>query len=621
MTTLVERGRERGAATAREQTADAPVKRFPTFGVLLGVLVLVIECRTFAGLAQTEGTLFSPDLLIALAVYVILFGGLDLLLQLVLPGTGLALLPRSALVLGAAYVFARIIQGPLFFAPWGAAAAWSLAQIYVASLWARYLPLRWVPWVPSAAIAFWLVFSHSQAPPNAPPQPLQAQPASGPSFLIVVLDTVRRDHTSTYGYERETTPALDHLAARGTRFERAYSTSSWTLPAHASLFTGVLPERHGAHSEHVALGRDLPTLAGLLARNGYATAAFSGSPMVSHRTGLTRGFHHVEEFWARFVVRESLVGYRIFQVLCPIDRDKGGADVVAGAVEWLDQRDPSRPYLLFVNLFEAHAPYQAVPDRFRRAFGPSGASARRLETVGALGFWAQWHLIPFPRHLDQPLVDLLDGATAAADSYLAHLIRAVGDDVVVIVLSDHGDQIGEHDFWGHGLVLWEPLIRIPMVMAGPGIPDGEVVAEPASIIDIMPTVLGMAEIRNTSLPGADLRSLIAGIRESERILLAQQFHASLLIPRGWGGHHSPAAVRNLQARKAAAIAGSRKRIVMEDGTDISFDLLSDPDEIRALRDPGWILPLDLPRPDRRRSGRTSTDPGTAAALRALGYIR
>ncbi|MBW2494406.1 MAG: hypothetical protein JRE43_06610, partial [Deltaproteobacteria bacterium] len=131
----------------------------------------------------------------------------------------------------------------------------------------------------------------------------------------------------------------------------------------------------------------------------------------------------------------------------------------------------------------------------------------------------------------------------------------------------------------------------------------------------------MANLPDSNLPGADLRKAISGEWEPHRIIYAQQFRSRSLVPRGWGRHHSLETIEHLQSRKAAAISGTLKRIVMEDGIDVSFDLLSDPDEVRPLRDPGWTLPVDLPRPDRQHSGRNPTDPGTEAALRALGYIR
>ena len=606
--------------TSTEPTTKVTVKRFPVFGVLLGALTLVVECWTAVRLVKIDGSFSSLDLLVALVALVALFGGLDLLLQIFLPGMGLALAPRAVLIVFVSFGFTHLIHVPISFALLCVAALWALAQIWCASLWGRFLPFRWVTLGPAAVIAVRLFLILIPAPPEAPATPLSAEPASGPSFLVVVLDTVRADHLSAYGYDRSTSPALDRLAARGTRFERAYSTSSWTLPAHASLFTGLLPEEHRAHSEHLSLGHDVPTLAGLLASNGYATAAFSASPLISS-TGLTRGFQHVEEFWRPMLVREALTGYRIFQRMWPMDRDKGGAELVARSIEWMEERSPSRPCFMFVNLFEAHAPYHVVPVQSRRVFASTGVSLQQLENVGTLGFLAQIHGDLFPRRFDQHLTDLLDGAIAAADSYLSQLIDAAGDDMVIIVLSDHGDLIGEHDFHGHGLALWEPLIRIPLVLAGPGIPAGISVDDPVSIMDVMPTVLGMADLRAPTLPGEDLRKFIAGDRKAGRIIYAQQFQASRLIPLGWGRHHSPVTIRNLQSRKTAAVLGTWKRIVTEDGNDLTFDLVLDPAERHPSPMAGVSIPVHLPRPAAWHGTPHETDPDTNAALRVLGYIR
>jgi glucan phosphoethanolaminetransferase (alkaline phosphatase superfamily) len=251
--------------TSTKPTTKARVTRFPVFGVLLGVLTLVVECWAAVVFVKIDGP-FSPlDLLVALVALMALFGGLDFFLQIFLPGMGLALVPRAVLIVFVWLGFTHLIHVPTSFALLCVAALWALAQIWCASLWGRFLPLRWVTLTPVVAIALRLLSILIPAPPETPATPPTAEPVSGPSFLIVVLDTVRADHLSAYGYGRSTSPALDCLASRGTRFERAYSTSSWTLPAHASLFTGLLPEEHGAHSEHLRLRLDVPTMADLLA--------------------------------------------------------------------------------------------------------------------------------------------------------------------------------------------------------------------------------------------------------------------------------------------------------------------------------------------------------------------
>jgi arylsulfatase A-like enzyme len=160
-----------------------------------------------------------------------------------------------------------------------------------------------------------------------------------------------------------------------------------------------------------------------------------------------------------------------------------------------------------------------------------------------------------------------------------------------------------------------------MVLAGPGIPSGTVVEEPVSIIDLMPTVLGMADLSVPALPGVDLRDVIGGDGTTDRILYAQQFRNLTLMSRGWGRHHTPATVTHLQSRKTAAVLGTWKRILVEDGSDMTFDLVADPAELHPLRAAEEALPARLPRPAGRQHHVPDTmDPGTEAALRALGYI-
>jgi arylsulfatase A-like enzyme len=200
--------------------------------------------------------------------------------------------------------------------------------------------------------------------------------------VVVVLDTVRADHTSAYGYQRDTTPNLARLSARGIRFERAYATGHWSLPSHASLFTGLLASRHGAHTEHLALDSHHPTLAEFLARHGYETANFTGNAWIGPGTGMTRGFERNHESWRSYHVDIMLLANRVYYALMAPDWDKGGAETVAGIRRWFSERDTTRPYFLFVNFYEPHGPYQHVPRVFRRRFTDADLSLHALEAIG-----------------------------------------------------------------------------------------------------------------------------------------------------------------------------------------------------------------------------------------------
>lgn len=199
---------------------------------------------------------------------------------------------------------------------------------------------------------------------------------SGPSVVLVTLDTTRVDHLSAYGYERETTPNLDAFAQQAVRYRHAWSTSSWTLPAHASLFTGLYPSRHGAHyseqgdaalsevlniplARYVRAGRlpeDRTTLAEILAASGRRTGAFVAGPWLNRGFGLLQGFERKDDDVEQFGGRPA-------------------KEITDRALDWLDDLSDDEPYFLFVNYFDAHAPYdpkQVHPDlpNARRPFQP-----------------------------------------------------------------------------------------------------------------------------------------------------------------------------------------------------------------------------------------------------------
>lgn len=405
------------------------------------------------------------------------------------------------------------------------------------------------------------------------------------------------------------------------RFDRAYTTACWSVPAHASLCTGLLLTRHGAHDEHMSLDRGLPTPAEVLARRGYETAAFTPNPYVSSGTGLTRGFTLVEESWRGNILRQFLAAGQLWGRLGLRERDKGGAEVVVCVRRWLEGRGRSRPYFLFVNLLEAHAPYHEVPANFRTAFVPQGTPASRIEDIGRTSDDAQWLGRKIRAEDLSLLVDLLDGATACADHYLGQILDAIGEETITIVLSDHGEALAEHGLHGHMAGLYEPLIRVPLVMAGPGLPRGRTFPDPVSILDVMPTVLGLVGIGRIPSDGLDLRLAVGGLDFPQgRVVTAWQFRADRPTQL-WGLHRSAAELAEIRARKGAAVGRSLKRIVTQDGKDSGFDLVADPGEQRPFLGPLTGLSVEVPE---SRSApldpAEALDPAQRKALRSLGYV-
>jgi arylsulfatase A-like enzyme len=588
---------------------------WPTVGLALAAGLLVGDCLFVVGPYVSNfhmGSLW-PLLRSALAMYVGLFVALDLALQWlgpeparrsgwlrggVLLAVALALCvasgeARSIPLLGLAAGFAVLTLGRC---------TWPIAAL-------------------GAAIAMHPVFEpppNSEAPPLAEVR-LRADGTTPPSFLVVVLDTVRADRTSAYGYERDTTPNLAGLAARGVRFENAYATGCWSLPSHASLFTGLSASRHGAHNEHLALDARHSTLAEILARHGYQTANFTGNPWIGDGTGMARGFQHNHESWRSSWLDLMLLAKRVYGGLAAPDGDKGGSDTVSALELWLAERDPTRPYLVFVNIFEAHAPYQRVPRRFRRRFSRSGHSLRSLEAIGMRVLTATQNGNPLSEEDVVAGSDLLDGAVAAADAVLGQVLELVGEEPIVAVMADHGELFGEHTLFGHSNTLYEPLVRIPMVLAGEGLPAGLVVRETVSLLDIMPTLLAVADIPPpTAIDGIDLGALVGGgARLDTRPVAAEQFRPP--EAHGWR-RQRPGEIEHLLARKQAVIAGGIKRIIAEDGSDAGYDLRTDPGEERPFAGSGTRLPARVPVPEADRRP-VALDAVPRKMLQVLGYLQ
>ena len=271
-------------------------------------------------------------------------------------------------------------------------------------------------------------------------------------LLLVTLDTVRADHLGAYGYAAAETPNLDHLAQAGLRFDQAMSPVPLTLPSHASLLTGRLPLEHGVrHNGARPLAAGTETLATRLTTCGFDTAAFVGAFVLDHRFGLNRGFGHYDDDIARDPGRDLR-----------LEAERPASEVVDRALAWLAREEaaPARPQFLWLHLYDAHAPY-TPPAPFAE------------------------------RHPDQPY----DGEIAAVDAQLGRLLAAVrqrlGADVLVAVVADHGESLGDHGESTHGLLLYQPVLRVPLLLAGPGLPAGRTVATPVGLTDLAPTLAGL----------------------------------------------------------------------------------------------------------------------------------
>ncbi|MEO6445894.1 MAG: sulfatase [Gemmatimonadaceae bacterium] len=335
--------------------------------------------------------------------------------------------------------------------------------------------------------------------------------AGAPNVLFILLDTVRASAMSLHGYERSTTPEIDRLAAGGTVFDRAISTAPWTLPAHASLFTGEYPGLLSV-SFRSPLDDRQPTLAEHFRDAGYETVGFTGNlHYTGWDSGLTRGFLRWEDFvrnvtqtlrsgWigqSRFALQlmHARVRWQVGQafrqpefwvVPKPGGEERNAADMVDAVLRWQGER-ASRPYFAFINFFDAHEDYRPPAD-LRTRFAPE--PTRR---------------------------DLHDAEIFYIDRELGRLLRDLETrgalaNTIVVITSDHGEQFGEHKMSGHGNSLYMQLLHVPLVVRYDGqVPAGRRIDREVSLRDVGATLIQLAALPNAkSFAGTSLAGLWSG---------------------------------------------------------------------------------------------------------------
>jgi arylsulfatase A-like enzyme len=371
-------------------------------------------------------------------------------------------------------------------------------------------------------------------------------PVGSPNVLLIVLDTVRADRLSLYGYERPTSPTLERLAQRGICFQEARATAPWTLPSHASLFTGRWPHEL-AVKWATPLRGNFPTLAEYLGQQGYATAGFVANTLYcSYDTGLDRGFTHYEDYvlqhlspfrTARLVDltlktvadlsvalarrldagvfhpwQESLLASLLMRLEAH-DRKNAGL-INREFLDWLSQRPgPGRPFFAFLNYFDAHSLYLLPPGAEYR-FG------RKPRTQADYQLFEHWREIDksrMPPYYRSLMRDCYDNCLAYLDERLGELLdelqrRGVLDRTLVVLTSDHGEGLGEHDLFDHGESLYRTEVRVPLVIIPPaGIPP-RVVTEPVSLRDLPATIVDQVGLASGSpFPGRSLARLWQGL--------------------------------------------------------------------------------------------------------------
>lgn len=344
--------------------------------------------------------------------------------------------------------------------------------------------------------------------PDLSPPSVQASstPAQRkPNVVLITLDTVRADHLSLYGYSRTTTPNLDRWARQGVVFENAIAPSSWTLPSHSSIFTGLLPHQHGADwSGPIDTGRW--TMAEVLRAYGYDTGGFFANPYYGKAGwGMGQGFETFEDVsaFARHNLVATWAGIHLLQPyyyehVRPDQLDRIGASEMNRDVARWYQHLSGRPFFLFANYVDAHEPHFApapYDQRFGRLPRAVAEKAARLMSADATGNSTQQdHLSEQER---QSIVDGYDNSLAYLDVQVDDLLRSLASqpgwaNTLVIITADHGQAFGDHGFYGHGNTLYRELVHVPLIVLGPGVPAGRRIRDTVTTRKLFPTVLDVA---------------------------------------------------------------------------------------------------------------------------------
>jgi arylsulfatase A-like enzyme len=290
-----------------------------------------------------------------------------------------------------------------------------------------------------------------------------------PDVVLVSVDTLRPDHLGSYGYARDTSPTIDALAREGARFLAARSPAPWTLPAHATMLTGLLPGTHHAIEDGLAIPPDATSLAAALGGAGYRTGGFVSTLFVSELYGFERGFERFEDFDIRTMKAN-------------LSKETDASEVVDEALAWWATVPVGEPAFLFVHFYDAHYAYDP-PGAFGALFDrkPEKGDPRYRNYA-----WHKAH--PMDDRALAHQEAQYDEAIRYVDAEIGRLVAAAaGRNVLWVITADHGEELGERGSWGHAHTLYAEQLRVPLVVSGAGVRAQEV-AEPVGLQDLAPTI-------------------------------------------------------------------------------------------------------------------------------------
>jgi len=363
-------------------------------------------------------------------------------------------------------------------------------------------------------------------------EPTVYTPTATPrKVLVVLIDTLRADRLGSYGYGRPTSPTIDRLARTGTRFDNAHAPAPWTLPSTRALLSGQSPEAW-TPLDHIGTR---------LGAEGFATALISGNTYISRYVDMHLGWTWHE--------------YRLFS----------GADRQLDKMGEFLERHQGQDTLVVLQLMEPHLPYREPADLRNLWAGPTPDGLRDSFSVTDVRKWDKKGL------LDEAartwVSDRYDQNVRAADAAVDKALALMGEDTLVVIASDHGEELWDHGGFEHGHALWEELVRVPLVISGPGVPHGRVSA-PVGLRDVSPTLLGLLDLApDPDATGLDLRAVMNQDTDAHDVLNAR-----------------PLAFRDLLYRSDAVgvLVDGHRKWTFREGEEQVFDLAIDPAETAPL---------------------------------------
>jgi arylsulfatase A-like enzyme len=559
--------------------------------------------------------------------------------------TASVLLALAVLVLVGGYVNIQLLPSlldprSLLFDGLALAGAGGLGWLLV-----RILPARRAGLYETGAVLLAAVLLAGAALVSRETPPGAREPArprrDGPDILIVLLDALRPDHTSVYGYELPTTPTLESVAREGAVYLNAYAQSSWTKPSVATIFTGLYPESHGTHAISARLPEELETIPSLLRHHGYHTGVFAENSFVSRLFGFGKGVDRLV-CADPDVLAQTVLGHLLQQVavrfrplhvleaaargvngLDPQQRGKGpgGLELPAAFLSWVDEL-PAAPYFAYVHFMKPHAPYIAplpYDGRFGEPSGPGTDSPVDPPHVEGIAPFAHARAVSDAERT--ALIANYDERILFGDALFEKILdglrrRGRLERTAILVLSDHGEEFGEHGLWDHGHSLQEDVTRVVFLLQyPPRVAAGLRVTSPVRLLDVGPTVLDLAGL--PPYPQFDGESVLPELSAEDarpRPVLAQLYHgpaywSNSLIVDGWK------LVRTQEGSQSASQVFDLRNDPAED-----LDRAGEADRRMQLEDQmrHAIHAAGLHKQDVREM---IMDPATRERLRALGYIQ